>query len=365
MPRPSLTRSDVLVRCLLGLPLLLCTARPVEAIDQVFRKSVKTPARGEVTAVSRTAVTVKQPDGKPLAVPANDIVYIRWDTEPIKLAGARSADRAGLYDRALEGYATSQEDPKGSGAFLKVEIQFLVARARANQAFVGAAKPQVALAALETFIKTGANNFRYFDAVALLGRVYLNTGEYAKAKTQFEQLATAPFADYKLSASSALAQVLLAQDNVDGALSAFQAVIDSSRDAKGVNEVAQRHRAVLGKSTCLIRKQDKSSCESALKDLDAVLAEVSEDNEALLAESYLRRGDCLRLLNRPKESVLAYLHVDLLFASQRAMHAEALFHLGSLWAAVGHPERASAVREKLRSDYPQSSWTKRLGVAAR
>ena len=121
----------------------------------------------------------------------------------------------------------------------------------------------------------------------------------------------------------------------------------------------------LGKSTCLIRKQDKSSCESALKDLDAVLAEVSEDNEALLAESYLRRGDCLRLLNRQKESVLAYLHVDLLFASQRAMHAEALFHLGSLWAAVGHPERASAVREKLRSDYPQSSWTKKLGVAAR
>ena len=102
-----------------------------------------------------------------------------------------------------------------------------------------------------------------------------------------------------------------------------------------------------------------------MKDLDIVLAEVSEDNESLQAESYLRRGDCLRLLNRQKESVLAYLHVDLLFASQRAMHAEALFHLGSLWAAVGQPERASSVRERLRSDYPQSSWTKKLGVSAR
>ena len=150
-------------------------------------------------------------------------------------------------------------------------------------------------------------------------------------------------------------------NRVDEALAAYQAVITQAGTSTEASVKGQKYAAVLGKSTCLIRKQGQASYETALKDLEGVLTEVPDSNSQVLAEAYLRQGDCLRLLGRQKAAVLAYLHVDLLFAAQAPLHAESLYHLGTLWSAVGHPERAASARERLRSDYPESPWTKKLG----
>ncbi|MFP6770558.1 MAG: hypothetical protein VB859_20460, partial [Planctomycetaceae bacterium] len=238
---------------------------------------------------------------------------------------------------------------------------FLIARASARLALAGIGKLEDAQGKLKAFLTAGTSSFRYFDAVNLMGQVQLGAGEFDAAKAQFAGLAKAPWPDYQLAGQSALARVLLAQDNVDGALAAFQEVITKSQKAQSPAEVNQRYQAVLGKSACLIRKKGQASFEAALKDLAVVLSGAANENTEVLAEGYLRQGDCLRLLGRHKEAVLAYLHVDLLFAGEPALHAEALFRLGPLWSAVGQPERAARARERLRSDYPQSSWTKKLG----
>ncbi len=356
-------RNRIALALSIVLTLLVCltATRSARAIDQVIRKSSTTPTRGKITAISKNGLTVKPQVGDDVMVPANDIVDVRWDGEPAKLITARGADRAARFTRALASYADVASDPKSNPANIKLDLQFLVARATAGQALAGTGKLVDAKAKLEAYLQVGANSFRYFECVKLLGRVELAAGNHEQAKVQFTALASAPWLDYKMAGQSAQARVLLAQNKADEALAAFQAVITQGGSNAEAAVKGQRFEAVLGKSNCLIRKQGQASYEAALKDLAGVLVEVSDTNTRVLAEAYLRQGDCLRLLGRQKEAVLAYLHVDLLFAAEASMHAESLFHLGTLWSAVGHPERASSARERLRSDYPQSPWTKKLG----
>ena len=354
-------RFALVTSILLTLFMSLSATRSARAIDQVIRKSSATPIRGKITVISKTGLTVKPQVGADVMIPANDIIDVRWNGEPVKLITARGADHASRYAQALKAYADVASDPKAAADNINTDLKFLVARATAGQALAGAGKLEDARAKLEAFLQVGANSFRFFDAVALLGRVELASGSHDKAKAQFTTLAGAPWLDYKMAGQSAQARVLLAQDDVDGALSAFQAVITQGGNNPDKAIKGQRFQAVLGKSSCLIRKKGQASFTAALKDLDGVLAEASDSNSRVLAEAYLRQGDCLRLLGRQKEAVLSYLHVDLLFVAEAALHAESLFHLGTLWSAVGHPDRASSARERLRSDYPQSPWAKKLG----
>jgi len=339
---------------------VLLVAGPALAFDQIERKSTKTATRGKITSVSRIAVTIKPSTSPALTVPANEIVSIRWDGEPSKLLLGRAAERTGRFETALKTYNECDADPKATGD-IKTNIQFLIARATAGAALAGNAKLDEARDKLVAFLKRGGDHFRYFDAVHLLGRVELARGKHDEAQVQFELLAKAPWTDYQLAARSAKAQLLLAKNQLAQAQAEYQAVIDASRNAKAPAEIDQRNRAILGKATCLIRQKSTMSYEQALKDLDGVLNQASEDNTAVLAEGYLRRGECLRLMARSKEAVLAYLHVDLVFSSEKDLHAEALFQLASLWNTVGKPDRAADARDRLRESYPESSWTKQLG----
>ena len=151
----------------------------------MIRRSSTTPTRGKITAISKTGLTVKPQVGADVTVPANDIVDVRWDGEPAKLITARGADRAARFKRALEGYADVMTDPKSNSANIKLDLQFLIARATAGQALAGAGKLADAKAKLEAFLQMGGANFRYFPAVGLLGRVELSMGNHAQAKAQF------------------------------------------------------------------------------------------------------------------------------------------------------------------------------------
>jgi tetratricopeptide (TPR) repeat protein len=97
--------------------------------------------------------------------------------------------------------------------------------------------------------------------------------------------------------------------------------------------------------------------------LTEVVDKADPDDSAMLAEAYVLQGNCLQAANKPKEAVLAYLHVDVLFPREAAAQAEALYNLAKLWKVVQYPDRALEAQAKLEGTHPNSEWTKKLAAA--
>jgi TolA-binding protein len=112
---------------------------------------------------------------------------------------------------------------------------------------------------------------------------------------------------------------------------------------------------MLGKAKC---QQKQNQIDDAVATLTEVISKASESESQILAEAWVLKGDCLRAKNQPKDALWSYLHVDVLYASEPAAHAEALFRLAALWAPAGHQDRADEALARLTTKYPNSSWAK-------
>jgi tetratricopeptide (TPR) repeat protein len=112
---------------------------------------------------------------------------------------------------------------------------------------------------------------------------------------------------------------------------------------------------MLGLAMCL---KQQSKTDEAIATLDEIIEKAPEGESRTLAEAWLRKGDCLRLKTQPKAALMAYLHVDLLYAGEPAQHAEALKRLSELWTPAGHEDRAVDASARLTQLYPNSQWAK-------
>jgi hypothetical protein len=113
----------------------------------------------------------------------------------------------------------------------------------------------------------------------------------------------------------------------------------------------------LGVATC---HQRQNQFQEAAKELDLIIKEAPATDSKTMGEAYLRKGDNLLAAGQKKDALLAYLHVDVLFSGEKDLHAEALYHLSTLWNEVAQPGRAADARAKLTADYPNSDWAKKL-----
>lgn len=324
------------------------------AADSITRKSGPRLA-GTITGTSRTELTIKPSVGEAVAVPANDIAAIDWDDASADLKLGISDENGGRLDSALERVRKSKAETQTSNDALKKEFDFVEARILARMAKADPAKVDEALAQLDKVRKACSDHFRYFDALQLLGEVQMVKGDNAAARQTFEGLSQAPWNDVKLAGQVALGRIQMAEGNADEAVRSFDAAIASAGNSPG--EQARKYDAMLGKARAL---SAQSKHEEALAVLDEVTGKAPATETALQAEAYVLQGNSLQALNRNKEAVLAYLHVDLLFPRETAFHAESLYHLARLWKTVQSPERGLDAEAKLTAAYPNSDWAKKL-----
>lgn len=348
------------IKSVFALVVLAWTAT-LTAADIIERKSASSPVNGEVTSISRDEISVTSGVGKKvLTIQANDVVNVRWDKEPAKLNLLRGDERAGRLQKAIDGYTEILKGVASSEKNLRIDLTFLIARATAKLAAADASKLKEAIELMDDFVRSNSTSFRYYDAVDQLGHLYVVQKDFNKANATYALLSRAPWPEYKMIAQIAQARVDLAADKIDTALAAFDTV--ASAEAKEPAEQARRFEALIGKAICL---QKKNQHDQAEKVLEEVLRDIPADATAVQAEAYLRQGDSLRSAGKNKPALLAYLHVDLLFANQSDFHAEALYRLSQLWTAVGHPDRAADASARLQERYPASEWTKQLTGSSR
>ncbi len=332
-------------------------ALPVSAADTITRRD-GTRVSGQITGGSKTDLTIKPSIGDAVTVPASEIAAIDWDAATADLKLGITDETGGRLDSALQRVTKSKSETKTPSDLLRHEFDFVLARINARMALADASKQDATIALLEAFRKTGSDHFRFYEATNLLGQVKLAKGDFAGARTAFEALAQSPGADYKLAAKIAQGRILMGEGQNEQAAQTFEEAITSAGASPA--EQARKYEAMLGKAKA---QALLSQHAEALQVLDDVISKAPADITALQAEAYVLQGNSLQALNRNKEAVLAYLHVDLLFAREAGFHAESLYHMSRLWKTVQFPERGLDAEGKLLASYPNSPWAKKLGGA--
>lgn len=348
------TRSLV---CLAALTAATACSDVVLARDIITRRSSATRLSGKITKISRTEVVINAGlrMDKPTSVPVNDIVQIEWDNQPGALSGLRSAESSGRYKDAAEGYEKLLKDGSISNENLKTDLRYFAARARAKMALAGSAEDMAkAVAALKAFRTANPETYHYYELTALMGELQLAGKSYDEALATFRELGKAKWKDVQLASRMSEARVLLAQNKPDDAQNIYKEVLNAIQSDATLRRLENQAR--LGKAAAL---QQANQHEAALTELKKVIESANAGESGVLAEAYLLQGDGYRALNRNKDALFAYLHVDLLFARETKYHPKALYYLSQLWAVMNQPRRAGDAKTRLQADYPDSEWAKK------
>lgn len=328
------------------------------AADQVTRRSDRVVFRGELQDMTTASVKVKLSSGQVQEIQVSDIQAVRFDGEPSLLNQAQSNERSGALDTALEKYRQVQAEYNGEDKRLVTELKFLIARSLVKSALANPAKLDEAKKAIAAFRTENKSNFRYLEATLLEAQLLAADTANATAVEQLlNEVQAAPVKGFKLQAGVQLGKLRLAAKDAPGALSAFEQVItDSTGDAASSGAL---YDGMLGKAMC---QKAQGQPDDAVKTLEEVIAKATESETETLAEAWVLKGDCLREKGQPKDALMAYLHVDVLYSSEPAAHAEALYHLAALWGPAGRQDRADSAQAKLQEKYPNSSWAKQGGT---
>jgi tetratricopeptide (TPR) repeat protein len=327
----------------------------LQAEDQVERR-VGPTVRGDITEISRTEIVVKgRNNQRDYHIPANEIERIHWQAERPQLSQIRVEERNGQFDKAIAGYEAALKDSTSPN--LTTDLEFLIARAAASRALANEENYDDAIKRLEKFRAVHSANFRYFEALKLLARLYMAKSDVEKADATMKLLLEAPWTDFKMEADILQAQVALASGKTEAALGPIENVLRVKPSSPG--ELSRRYEALLLKATCL---QKEGKFPEAIDVLTGILDEAGEDDTKTLAETCVRLGDCYQAAGRTKEAILSYLRVDILFPKEKSQHAEALYYLSRLFVQDGKPDKSADAQARLQQSYPHSPWTSKLAV---
>ena len=135
-----------------------------------------------------------------------------------------------------------------------------------------------------------------------------------------------------MRAGIGLGRALLKQAKTAEALKAFDDVLANETS----NEQAESERLVakLGKARCLalMKRSDE-----AVRMAEDIIAKADGKDEALMADAYITLGIAYRRANRPKDALMAFLHVDAQYDSVPELHAEALANLIDVFHELHQP----------------------------
>lgn len=352
---------------ILTLFLALSWSVTATAVDQI-RTHSKEVVRGQITEISPTEVKI---DKNPIeeTIPVNDIISISFDREPDELSKGRNLANIGQFAEALEALKTVNRAELERRKEMEQDLDFYMAYCATKLALGGAGSINTAGSQMLAFLKKNPTSYHYLEAAELMGDLFVAFGtealrspdkaRQAKAPQSFnsamEYYATAgkapwPGADVGLNLKRGRA--LLVQKKTAEAAQAFQSVLDG---ASGPKAESLKLSALLGKATALATG---GKADEGIKLVQDVIAKAPKSNAELHAQAYLTLGNCHKAANMPREAVMDYLHVDLLYFQNPQTHAEALASLGQLWQSLNRPDRAREANARLAKLYPNSIWAK-------
>lgn len=311
------------------------------------------PKRGQIVEMSKDSISIEA-NGVRSAVELNNVKRLAFSDEPTQLRTARTSIDNGQLEDALEKLEQINKEnvPRD---IVEQEVDFYKAYCASKLALVGTGDKLAAGRLIGKFAEN-SGSYHYYQANEIMGDLAAALNRPDSAATYYRKVAAAPWPDYKMRAAVLEGQALIDQNEYAEAEKRFDYVL-----AQTVNTpVATRQKefANLGKAICVAQGGQP---DAGVQTLEKIIANGDSRDGELFARTYNALGRCHALAKRPKDALLAYLHVDLLFYQDSAQHAEALYHLWQLWGAMQQEDRALKSRSLLRQRYPGSRWSSKQG----
>lgn len=343
-------------RMLLALLASAWICAQASAVDTVRTPNLKpTSVSGRVTKITPTVVTIEATGGVEREIPVNEIAWISFDGEPTGIGKARSEIANGRLEDALAAL-DKLNLPANTRKPLLQEVEYLRLYCRAQLALAGSGEITQVGSELARFVKENPDSYHWYRANELIGDLLVAAGRHDRAEAFYAEVAKAPWPDYKMRAAVGMGKALLAQNKTAEAKKAF----DEALSIPGDSPQARTQKAIATLGNAKILAQEKKPDE-AIKLVSGIIDRADPEDTALLAQAYLTRGIAYRLAGKPKEALMDFLHVDILYFNVPEVHAEALFNLIQLWEQDRRADRAAEARQRLLSRYKNSVWAQKAG----
>ncbi len=351
----------------------LAAAQAADTIRQREPDGKIKPRSGKIKEVTSKHVVLQlTPSDRTEEIAANVIDSISYDPQPADMGLLPGQVRGGNFVNANELIRklgeTEIANPgvKEELAFYKMYVATKVAMGSGSVVEMKKAKD-----ALVEYLKNNLNSWHYYEAVELLGDVCLavaavevetsRPGWYQLAIDQsYARLSQAPWDETRIRAAMSRAKVLHLNKNVDGALAAYDDALKLTAGKEADAHIASLALASkVGKAEVL---GDKSP-EEGIKLIQEIIGKADVEDSRVQGMSALAIARCYEKAGNPKEALLNYLKVDVLYFQQSKLHEEALYNLYRLWAAppFNNAQRAAEAANTLRQRYPGSPWAAKLG----
>lgn len=327
-----------------------------DTVDYTGDGGKRTTARGNIREESKRELVIQAGNDR-VAIEVPKIISIKYDNQPPELVTIRAKERLGRYAEAAGDYTELGKSIDGRDANLQAEVAFSVFRCLAEQAIADPAKADAALAWHEKYGKEFEDRRQYYDMRELMGRVLLAKGDGEGAARQFAALEEVDWPGFREKAAKYAGIAALGKGDLEGALAHFDKIIEGT----GTDEASeqQRNAALVYKADILVRRNEPADAEKLLR---VSLPKISDDNVAIKALGYNTLGDALRATTKNDKLAMldGYLWVNVLYDRDSEQLARSLYNLTGIFRSLGQPERADELAARLKTDFPESPWTKKL-----
>ena len=326
--------------------------------DTIYTKSETTGrnslVRGKVVDTSAFMVVIDD-NGARKDVPASKVNKIVYSGEPRTLGRARDHFDAGRWEDCLETLAKLENVPDSK--FIKQKIAFLRSYAAAVKALRGDAGTSTATAQqdLNAFIKGNGTSPNLVVAIDLYGQMLMADGKTAQAQKEFNKLTKSKWEKYVTRGFFFEGETYIHQEKYDQArrsIDALKSMSVSDADARKFQLLAD---CQLAKINAMQGRPD-----DGIETLLQIIQNESPDETRLFAAAYNALGTCYLNKSEIKKACRAFLHTELLFATEADAHAEALYHLARIWPELKETDRANRAREMLTTRYRNTIWASKL-----
>ncbi|MDO4551541.1 MAG: hypothetical protein Q4C96_09870 [Planctomycetia bacterium] len=312
-----------------------------QADDQIKRHSEERSFAANVIRTTPDEITINR-SGMESTVPVGDIEFITYENEPTQLREGRRSINSGQNEDARDTLLKLKDDMISRND-IKMERDFFIALANTNIAYQGGdVSLAKAIDGLEKFIKDHPKSYRYYEALQLLGDLYLQTKETKKADTAFTRLSKVESSP-TIRAHGCLGKgrVLLTRGKA-GATEAqkmyneVQKTINAGEISGKMKDMMQLN-VTLGLARCAAYQEKYAEAQ---KMAQQVIDSVPPEDNQMNALAFNTLGDALKRSGKPRDAIVAYLHTHLLYNLDPVLHTEALTELINLCRSTGDTLKA-------------------------